>query len=57
MRNSVKFLFVCGLLLGALGLSGCATESGSLTWNPFSGSRTGSSSSGSSSGCGPGCNH
>jgi hypothetical protein len=49
---SLKILFLYGLLLGALALSGCATDSGTLTWNPFRNSGSGGGSS-----CGPGCSH
>lgn len=49
---SLRMFFLYSLLLGALALSGCATESGTLTWNPFR-----SASSGGGHSCGPGCNH
>ncbi len=52
MPSSLRFMLVCGLILGALVFGGCAKDSGTLGWNPFSGG--GSNNSG---GCGPGCNH
>ena len=54
---SLRMLFLYSLLLGALALSGCATESGTLTLNPFRSASSSSSSGGGHSSCGPGCNH
>lgn len=61
MRNSLKFLFVYSLIVGALLSGGCATDSGTLSFNPFKWGGGSSSSSGGGGGgnssCGPGCNH
>jgi hypothetical protein len=53
MSRALKLLFTAAVLMAAAALGGCATDSGTLTWNPFHSSGSG----GGHSSCGPGCNH
>ncbi|WP_425619147.1 hypothetical protein NA78x_002882 [Anatilimnocola sp. NA78] len=54
MARALKLLFTAAVLIITFAVGGCATDSGTLTWNPF---RSSGGGGGGHSSCGPGCNH